>query len=65
MGSFPVGEFEFREVLSHNRNRVASFYQAIFEIFDTFLKSGLRARDSVLKRLSTSSLMKHLFMPGG
>ena len=32
-GCFPVGEFYLREVLSHNSTKVASFYQAIFEIF--------------------------------
>ena len=33
---FPVGEFYLREVLSHNSGKVASFYQAIFEIFGYF-----------------------------
>ena len=33
---FPVSEFYLREVLSHNRGRVASFYQAIFEMFGYF-----------------------------
>ena len=33
---FLVGEFYLREVLSHNSGGVASFYQAIFEIFGYF-----------------------------
>ena len=38
-----VCEFYLKEVLSHNYSgRVASFYQAIFEIFYIFLKIGLR-----------------------
>ena len=42
-GCFPVGEFSLRAVLSNNySDRVASFYQAIFEIFDILLKIGLR-----------------------
>ena len=42
-GCFPVGEFYLRAVLSDNYgDRVASFYQAIFEIFDILLKIGLR-----------------------
>ena len=42
-GCFPVGEFYLRAVLSNNySDRVTSFYQAIFEIFDILLKTGLR-----------------------
>ena len=33
---FLVGEFYLREVLSHHSGGVASFYQAIFEIFGYF-----------------------------
>ena len=31
-----------REVLSDNNGGVASFHQVIFDVFDIFLKSGLR-----------------------
>ena len=42
-GCFPVGEFYLRAVLSDNySDRVESFYQASFEIFDILLKIGLR-----------------------
>ena len=41
-GCFLVGEFYLRAVLSDNySDRVVSFYQAIFEIFDSLLKIGL------------------------
>ena len=30
-GCFPVGEFLLRELLSHNRDRVASFYRVILK----------------------------------
>ena len=42
-GCFPVGESYLRAVLSNNySDRVTSFYQAIFEIFNILLKIGLR-----------------------
>ena len=42
-GCFPVGKFYLRAVLSDNySDRVESFYQASFEIFDILLKIGLR-----------------------
>ena len=44
---------------------VASFYLAIFEIFDSFLKNGLSMRGTDLIPMSTSPLMKHFFTPGG
>ena len=47
-----------REVLSHNYSvRVVSFYRAIFDIFDIFVKVGLR-RIIVLRSLSASPSMK-------
>ena len=47
-----------REVLSHNYSAwVASFYRTIFDIFDIFLKVGLR-RIIVLRSLSASPSMK-------
>ena len=44
---------------------VASFYLAIFEIFDSFLKIGLSMRGTDLRRMSASPLMKHFLTPGG
>ena len=44
---------------------LASFYLAIFEIFDSFLRSGLSMRGTDLRRMSASPLMKHFFTPGG
>ena len=42
-GCFPGGEFYLRAALSnHYSDRVESFYQASFEIFDILLKIGLR-----------------------
>ena len=35
---FPVGDFYLKKVLSHNRG-VASFYPAVFEIFDILIKN--------------------------
>ena len=47
-----------REVLSHNYSvRVVSFDRAIFDIFDIFVKVGLR-RIIVLRSLSASPSMK-------
>ena len=47
-----------REILSHNYSaRLASFYRTIFDIFDIFLKVGLR-RIIVLRSLSASASMK-------
>ena len=43
---FPVGDLYLTEVLSHNRGMVASFYPAVFEIFDIFLKSDLKGINS-------------------
>ena len=47
-----------REVLSHNYSaRVPSFYRAIFDICDIFLKVGFK-RIIVLRSLSASPSMK-------
>ena len=47
---FPVGELYFREVLSHNSGRVASFYQAIFEIFGYFSQKWFERNRSLEAR---------------
>ena len=44
---FPVGEFYLREVLSGNSGKVASFYQAIFEIFGYFSQKGFERNRSL------------------
>ena len=63
---FPVGEFYFREVLSLNSGRVASFFKRFFEIFGYFSQKWFeRNRFLKLERFSFHEAFLHAPEEGG